>query len=102
MLVIFKLTKNIINKLAVGAAEVESLKIALAEAKKEAKARKVAADKVAKEIEVEQTARRRHEAWVEEVEQELKDAIARCELSRPRCDPILKELEGPTKDRSAS
>ena len=23
-------------------------------------------------------------------------------LSRPRCDPILKELEGPTKDRSAS
>ena len=23
-------------------------------------------------------------------------------VSRPRCDPILKELEGPTKDRSAS
>ena len=23
-------------------------------------------------------------------------------MSRPRCDPILKELEGPTKDRSAS
>ena len=23
-------------------------------------------------------------------------------LSCPRCDPILKELEGPTKDRSAS
>ena len=23
-------------------------------------------------------------------------------VSRPRCDPILNELEGPTKDRSAS
>ena len=24
------------------------------------------------------------------------------EVSRPRCDPILKEREGPTKDRNAS
>src|SRR3954470_1522047 len=24
------------------------------------------------------------------------------DVSRPRCDPILKELDGPTKDRSAS
>ena len=39
----------------------------------------MAADKEAKELEVDQTARRRHEARVEEVEQELKDAIARCE-----------------------
>ena len=54
----FKLTKNVINILTVGAAEIESLKSALAEAKKEAEASKAAADKAAKELEVEQTTRR--------------------------------------------
>ena len=72
------MARNLINILTVGAADVESLKSALAEAK-EAEVRKVAADKAAKELEVEQTAHRTHEARVEEVEQELKDAIAKCE-----------------------
>ena len=45
------------NILVVGTAEVESLKGALAKAKKEAKANKVAADKAAKALEEEQTTR---------------------------------------------
>ena len=65
--------------LTVDASEVETLKNALAEAKKEVEACKAAVDKVAKDLEVEQTTSRRHEARVEEVKQELKDAIARCE-----------------------
>ena len=63
----------------VGAAEVESLKGALSQAKMEVEANKAAADKAAKELEAEQTARRQHEARVAEVEQELKDAISKCE-----------------------
>ena len=46
----------------VGAAEVESLKSALAQANKEAEANRADADKAAKELEAEQTARRQHEA----------------------------------------
>lgn len=65
--------------LAVGADEVESLKRALAEAKKEAEASKVVTDKAAENLEEEKTTRQRHEARVGEVEKELKDAIARCE-----------------------
>ena len=41
--------------LILGAAEVESLKSALAQAKKEAEVSKAAADKVAKDLEVERT-----------------------------------------------
>ena len=58
----------------VGAAEVKSLKSILALAQKEAKVNKAAADKEAKELEVECTTREQHEAWVGEVEQKLKDA----------------------------
>ena len=61
------------------AAEVEILKGALAQAQKEAKENKAAADKAAAELETEQAARRQHEARVAEVEQELKDAISKCE-----------------------
>ena len=64
--------------LAVGADEVESLKSALAEAKREAEASKAAADKAAKSLEEEKTTRQRHEARVGEVEKELKDTISRC------------------------
>ena len=56
------------NIFAVGTAEVESLKGALAKAKKEAKANKVATNKVVKALEEERTARRKHEARVEEIE----------------------------------
>ena len=71
--------RNILTVPAVGADEVESLKCALAKAKKEAKANKVATNKVVKALEEERTARRKHEARVEEIELELKDAITRCE-----------------------
>ena len=61
------------------AAEVETLKSALAQAKKEARANKAAADKAAAELKTEQVTRRQHEERVAEVEQELKDAIGKCE-----------------------
>ena len=58
---------------------------------------KVAADKAAKVLEVEQTTRRRHEAQVGEVEQELKDAIAKCESlelkSSEQASKLTKALE---------
>ena len=63
----------------IGAAEVETLIGALAHAQKEAKANKAAADKAAAELKTEQAACRQHEARVAEVEQELKDAISKCE-----------------------
>ena len=45
----------------------------------EAGVSKAAADKAAKELELKRTAREQHEARVGEVEQELKDTIAKCE-----------------------
>ena len=51
-----------------GATKVETLKGALAQAKKEAEVSKVATDKADKELEVEQTTHQRHEAQVGEVE----------------------------------
>ena len=89
--------------LIVGAAEVESLKSALAQAKKEAEVSKVAAEKVAKELEMEQPTRRRHESRVGEVEQELKDAISRCESleqkSSEQAFELTKALESLKEDR---
>ena len=64
---------------AVGATEVETLKSTLAQAKEEEKANKAAADIVAAELKTEQVTRRQHEERVAEVEQELKDAIGKCE-----------------------
>ena len=63
----------------VGAAKVETVKGALAQAKKEAEANKAAADKAAVDLQTEQVACRQHEAQVTEVEQDLKDAINKCE-----------------------
>ena len=51
-----------------GTVEVETLKGALAQAKKEAEANKATADKAAVELEAEQIARRQHEARVAKVE----------------------------------
>ena len=78
--------------LIVGAAEVESLKSMLAQAKKEAEVSRAAADKAAKVLEVEQTTRRRHEARVGEVEHELKDAIAKCESLEQKSSDQASEL----------
>ncbi|XP_048566944.1 ABC transporter B family member 4-like [Triticum urartu] len=59
--------------------EVETLRGALAQAQKEAEANKAGADKAAAELSNKQAARRQHEARVAEVDQELKDAIGKCE-----------------------
>jgi hypothetical protein len=77
---------------AVGAAEVETLKSALAQAKEEAKANKAAADKAAAELKTEQDARRQHEDRVAEVEQELKDAIRKCEALEEKTSDQATEL----------
>ena len=55
---------NCVIMITVGAAEIESLKSALAQAQKEVNVNKVAADKAAKELEAEQIARCKHEARV--------------------------------------
>ena len=85
------------NILAVGTAEVESLKSALAMTKK------VAADRVAKALEEEQTTHRKHEVRVGEVENELKDTIARCVSLEGRCSEqaseLTKALENLKEDR---
>src|SRR5215216_2686002 len=62
-----------------GAAEVETLRGELAQAKEQARVSKAVADKAAPALETEQAARRRFEDRVAEVEQELKDAARKCE-----------------------
>ena len=52
----------------------------------------MAANKAAKELEAEQTARRQHEARVAEVEQELKDAISKCEALEEKSSTQSSEL----------
>ena len=61
----FIILLSFVIMLIVGASEVEALKNALAKAKKDA--------------EGERAARQKHESWVEEVQQELRDAINKCE-----------------------
>ena len=78
--------------LTVGAAKFKSLKSALAQAKKEVEVSKAAADKVIKELEVEHTTHRRHDVRVGEVEQDLKDAIAKCESLEQKSSEQASEL----------
>nr|XP_020187724.1 uncharacterized protein DDB_G0286299-like [Aegilops tauschii subsp. strangulata] len=60
-------------------AEVESLKAELLQAKKEAAEQKAAAEQAAAELTLVKTEHENHEARVAEVQQELKDAITKCE-----------------------
>ena len=93
-----------------GAAAVEVLRAELARAKEQARCCNAPAEKASaelkaeqavrhpdKELEEEQTTRRRHEAWVGEVEQELKDAIARCksleQKSSEQASELIKAIE---------
>nr|XP_020178613.1 uncharacterized protein CG45076-like [Aegilops tauschii subsp. strangulata] len=69
------------------AAEDETLKSALAQAKEEAKASKAATAKAAEELKTAQVARRQHEERVAEVEQELKDAVGKCEALEEKTTP---------------
>ena len=78
--------------LIVGAAEVESVKSALAQAKKEVEVSRAATDKAAKELEVDRTAHQQHKARVGEVELELKDAITKCESLEQKSSEQASEL----------
>ena len=73
------------------AAEVETLKSTLAQAKEQARVSQAAADKAAADLKAEQVARRQYEERVTEVEQELKDAAAKCESLEK--DNKAKEIE---------
>ena len=95
--------------IAAGAVKVETLRGALTQAKNEAEANKVAADKAVVEPKTEQATRRQHKAWVAEVEQELKDAINKCETLEEKTSAQSSELakalqeakEARVKSRSA-
>ena len=69
---------SVITLLIADASEVETLKSALAEAKKEA--------------EEERAACLKHESRVEEVQQELKDAISKCESLERKISDQNSEL----------
>ena len=75
-----------------GAAEVETLKGAIAQAK-EAEANKAAADKAAAELEVKQITCHQHEARVAEVDQELKDAISKCKILEQNFGPVVRDCK---------
>ena len=79
-------------------AEVETLKGTLAQAKKEAEANKAAAEKAAEDLQTEQATHRQHEARVTEVEQELKDAIGKCEALEEKSSAQKTELAKALKD----
>ena len=88
------------------AAEVEALKGALAQAKEQARASKVAADNATADLKTEQVARRQHEERVAEVEQELKDTISKCETLEEKTSAqaaeLAKALNGAKKARTES
>nr|XP_040258366.1 uncharacterized abhydrolase domain-containing protein DDB_G0269086-like [Aegilops tauschii subsp. strangulata] len=86
----------------VGAAEVQTLKGALAQAQKEAKANKAAAEKAAAELRTEQAARRQHKAQVAEVEQELKEAILKCEGLEQKASAKSSKLAKALQDAKAA
>ena len=65
--------------IAGSAAEVETLKSALAQAEEQAWVSKAAAKKAAADLKAEQGTHRQYEERVTEVEQELKDAAGKCE-----------------------
>jgi chromosome segregation ATPase len=84
--------------IAGSAAEVETLKSALAQAKEEAKASKAAADKAPADLKSEQVARRQYEERVTEVEQDLKDAAGKCESLEEKNKAQAAELAKALQD----
>nr|XP_020175633.1 protein WEAK CHLOROPLAST MOVEMENT UNDER BLUE LIGHT-like 2 [Aegilops tauschii subsp. strangulata] len=88
------------------ATEVKTLKSALAEAKKGARASKAAADKAAADLEAKQVTRRRCEARVTEVEQALQDAANKCEAleeqNKAQAAELTKALQEAKEARSES
>ena len=66
------------------AAEVERLKAELQKMKQEAEEKKTAAEQAAAVLSTLEAASSKHEARVEEVQQELKDAGTKCKVLRRR------------------
>jgi hypothetical protein len=64
---------------AAAAAEVEGLRVEPKKAKDAAAEQKAVADRAAAELKTVKTVSEKHEARVAEVQQELKDAITKCE-----------------------
>ena len=89
---------NFMIIIIVGAVEVESLKSALAQAQKEAEMNRAAARKATKELEAKQTTHQKQEARVGEVEQELKDAITKCESLEQKTLDQASELAKALRD----
>nr|XP_040251756.1 protein WEAK CHLOROPLAST MOVEMENT UNDER BLUE LIGHT-like 1 [Aegilops tauschii subsp. strangulata] len=88
------------------AAEVETLKSTLAQAKEQARVSKVAADKAAVDLKAEQVTRRQYEERVTEVEQELKDAAGKCEAleekNKAQAVDLAKALQEAKEARTES
>jgi chromosome segregation ATPase len=92
-----------------GAAEVETLRGALAQAKEQARVSKAAADTAAMDLKFKQAARRQYEERVAKLEQELKDAASKCESleekNKAQAADLAKALqeaeEGRTESRAA-
>ena len=92
--------------IAGSAAEVETLKSTLAQAKEQARVSKAAADKVVVDLKAEQVAHRQYEERVTEVEQELKDAAGKCEAleekNKAQAVDLAKALQGAKEAQTES
>nr|XP_020192363.1 cilia- and flagella-associated protein 58-like [Aegilops tauschii subsp. strangulata] len=73
------LSKDCLTMTTAVAADVVNLKAELEKAKQEAVERKAATERAAAELSIVKTVSDKHEARVAEVQQELKDAITKCE-----------------------
>ena len=88
------------------ATEVETLKSALVEAKEEAKASKVAADKAAADLKADQVTHSKCEERMTEVEQALQDAANKCEAleesNKTQAAELTKALQEAKEARTES
>jgi chromosome segregation ATPase len=89
---IVSLRKNYECKIAAVSAEVENLKAELEKARQEAAKQRVAAEQRAAELLSVKTASDKHEARLAEVQQELQDAITKCEGLEQQKDGQATEL----------
>ena len=85
---------------------VRALRGELAQAKEQARISKAAADKAAADLKAEQAARRRFEERVTEMDQKLKDTVAKCESlemkNKAKGTELAKSLQDASEARSES
>ena len=88
------------------AAEVETLKSALTQAKEQARVNKASANKVAADLKAKQVTHHQYEERVTEVEQELKDAAGKCEAleeeNKAQAGELTKALQEAKDARTKS